>query len=422
MSSRQSRLEVWGLAGFPDIQPGDDLAAHIAAAEPGLRDGDVVVVTSKVVSKAAGRVLHAGPGYDPEQLRAEAIEAETVRVVARRGETKIVQTTQGFVLAAAGIDESNTPEGTLVLLPRDPDASARELRAELRARLGVVVAVVISDTFGRPWRVGQTDVAVGAAGLTVVDDHRGRTDMYGRELKVTEIAVADEVAAAGDLVKAKAAGVPVAVVRGLSAHVTLADGPGVAALVRPADMDMFSLGARDVLPARRTVRDLTGDPVDRATVLRAVAAAVTAPAPHGQTPWQFVLVETEEARKRLIRALEDHWVDPQGSTQRADSIEVLRNAPTLLVPCLTGRDELPQEERELLTLAGGAAVQNLLVALTVERLGSAWIASTLYCPDATRTALELPPAWHPVGAVAVGQPLATLPPRDRDPDDFLATR
>ncbi|MBO0830295.1 MAG: coenzyme F420-0:L-glutamate ligase, partial [Streptosporangiales bacterium] len=169
------RLDVWGVAGLPEVEPGADLPAMIAAAEPGLREDDVVVVTSKVVSKAEGRLLR-GPGRDPDELRDEAVSTETVRVVARRGRTRIVQTAHGFVLAAAGVDASNTPDGTVVLLPRDPDGSARAIRAGLRERLGVSPAVVLTDTFGRPWRVGQTDVALGAAGLVVVDAHRGRVD------------------------------------------------------------------------------------------------------------------------------------------------------------------------------------------------------------------------------------------------------
>lgn len=419
------RLEAWGVPGLPEIQPGDDLPTLVAGAEPGLRDGDVVVVTSKVVSKAEGRVARAAPGHDPEELRDEAVASDTVRVVARRGNTRIVQTRHGFVLAAAGVDESNTPEGTVVLLPRDPDESARAIRAALRERLGVSVAVVVSDTFGRPWRVGQTDVAVGAAGLTVVDDYRGRDDMHGRELKVTEIAIADEAAAAADLVKGKSTGIPVAVVRGLSEYVTDEDGPGVRALVRPADMDMFSLGARDVIPARRTVRDLTGGPVDEETLLRAVSAAVTAPAPYGTTPWRFVHVASDLGRKRLLEALDRNWQDEPGSTERAESIDVLRNAPTVVVPCVDTAERVHEDdehERDMQTLSAGAAVQNLLVALAVEQLGSAWIASTLYCEAETRAALDLPDSWRPVGAVAIGEPAQHQDPRDREPTPYLTPR
>jgi coenzyme F420-0:L-glutamate ligase/coenzyme F420-1:gamma-L-glutamate ligase len=421
-----SGLEIWGVPGLPEIGPGDDLARLIAGAEPGLRDGDVVVVTSKVVSKAEGRVLRGVPGHDPDELRDEAVSAETVRVVARRGRTRIVQTAHGFVLAAAGVDASNTPDGTVVLLPRDPDGSARAIRAGLRDRLGVSVAVVVTDTFGRPWRIGQTDVAVGAAGLVVVDDHRGRVDSHGRTLEVTEIAIADEVAAATDLVKGKSTGTPVAVVRGLAAYVTGADGPGVRALVRPAELDMFSLGARDVLPNRRTVRDFDGEPVDRAALLAAVAAAVTAPAPFGTTPWRFVVVETPDARDRLLDALAEHWRDPAGGSARADSVDVLRRAPALVVACVD-RAVLPDDaeaaDRELLTLSAGAAVQNLLVALAVEQLGSAWIGGPVYARSATRDALNLPDTWEPMGAVAVGHPHKAATARDdRDPGAFVVDR
>jgi coenzyme F420-0:L-glutamate ligase len=211
----------------------------------------VLVVTSKIVSKAEGRLVEAP--VDPEEreaARQRAIDAESVRVLASRGPTRIVQTRHGLVLAAAGIDASNVVPDKLVLLPVDPDGSARALRAALRERLGVRVAVVVTDTMGRTWRVGQTDVAIGAAGLDPLRDHRGEVDPYGNELSVTALAVIDELAAAGDLVKGKTTGVPVAIVRGLG-PVTADDGPGAAALVRPSADDMFGLGTAE---ARREGR------------------------------------------------------------------------------------------------------------------------------------------------------------------------
>ena len=200
-------FRVWAVPGLPEVQPGDDLAKLIATAEPGLADGDILLVTSKIVSKAEGRITEAAD-------REAAIDAETVRVVARRGSLRIVENRQGLVMAAAGVDASNTPAGTVLLLPEDPDASAAAIRAGLRDALGVEVGVIVTDTFGRPWRDGLTDVAIGAAGVRVLDDLRGSTDKHGNPLSATVVALADELAAAGDLVKGKAGGLPVAVVRG----------------------------------------------------------------------------------------------------------------------------------------------------------------------------------------------------------------
>ncbi|WNB86777.1 coenzyme F420-0:L-glutamate ligase [Cellulomonas sp. ATA003] len=237
--------------GLPEVVPGDDLVELLAGAlarldlpagPPALVSGDVVVVTSKIVSKAEGRVVTAAD-------REQAITDETVRVVATRehpgGVTRIVENRLGLVMAAAGVDSSNTPEGTVLLLPVDPDASARALRAGLAARLGVRVGVVITDTAGRPWRQGQTDLAIGAAGVTVLDDLRGQTDTHGRRMDVTVAAVADEIAAAAELVKGKTSGRPVAVVRGLTHLVTAEDGPGARSLVRTGPEDMFALGTAE---------------------------------------------------------------------------------------------------------------------------------------------------------------------------------
>src|SRR3954467_2207281 len=210
-----SGLSVHPVPGLPEFVPGDDLAAAIAGAAPWLADGDVVVVTSKVVAKVEGNLVWVEPGTDREIARQHAIDAETVRVVARRGPLRIVETRHGWVVAAAGIDASNVATDALVLLPTDADDSARRLRDRLRELLGVTVAVVVSDTFGRPWRDGVTDVAIGAAGLPALIDHRGAVDAHGNRLETTQVAVVDELAAAADLVKGKLDGVPVAVVRGL---------------------------------------------------------------------------------------------------------------------------------------------------------------------------------------------------------------
>lgn len=242
---------VRAVPGLGEVTAGTDLAA-LVLDHVSLEDGDVVVVTSKVVSKAEGRVVRAS--------KAEALLSETDRVVARRGDTTIVRTRHGLVMAGAGIDASNTAPGTLVLLPEDPDRSARELRARLRELCGHTVGVVVSDTSGRAWRTGQTDIAVGAAGLRVLDDHSGRTDAYGNVLVVTAPALADELAAAGDLAKGKLTMSPVAVVRGLGSLVLPdgEDGPGAAALVRDEGSDMFGLGAREAVVQALTGGDVRG--------------------------------------------------------------------------------------------------------------------------------------------------------------------
>jgi len=261
-------VSIHPVAGLPEFGPGDDLGAAIADATPWLADGDVVVVTSKVVSKVEGRLVHVPSGSDREAARLQAVEDEAVRVVARRGPMSIVQTRQGWVLAAAGIDASNVSQDLLVLLPEDGDASARGLRNRLAELLGVDVGVVVSDTFGRPWREGLTDVAVGSAGLPALIDHRGDVDAHGNRLETTQIALVDELAAAADLVKGKLAGIPVAVVRGLTPARPVPDS-GTRPLVRlPAD-DLFPYGARDVVPSRSPVEDL----LPRAGELDAVAEA-----------------------------------------------------------------------------------------------------------------------------------------------------
>lgn len=243
----RKHLEVFPILGLPEVAAGADLAGLIGEAAD-LRDGDVVSVTSKIISKAEGRLQTTG-------TRDDAIDAELVRVVAQRGDTRIVQTRHGLVLAAAGTDTSNTAPGTVLLLPVDPDASARLLRSALKDRYDVNVGVLVTDTLGRPWRNGQVDLAIGAAGVQVIEDLRGTTDSHGNVLAVTEPAIADEIAAASELVKGKADGIPVAILRGLSDVVLPVGehGSGARALVRDAEMDMFSLGTREA--ARAAVLD-----------------------------------------------------------------------------------------------------------------------------------------------------------------------
>lgn len=246
------KLEVVAPDGIGEIAAGTDLAAVVAEHAPGgLRDGDVVVLTSKVVSKAEGRVV---PG-DREQ----AIREETVRLVARRGPTSIVENHLGLVMAAAGIDASNVAPGMLVLLPLDPDESARRIRTELLATTGRNVVVLISDTAGRAWRHGQTDLAIGAAGIEPLVSFEGRTDEYGNELAVTAPAVADELTGIAEVVTGKLGGRPLTLVRGLT-EIVLAPGthgPGARSLVRETGTDMFGLGSREAVVAALAGQDRT---------------------------------------------------------------------------------------------------------------------------------------------------------------------
>jgi coenzyme F420-0:L-glutamate ligase / coenzyme F420-1:gamma-L-glutamate ligase len=243
-------ITVIPVTGLGEIGRGDDLAALLASAV-GLRDGDVLVVTSKAVSKTEGRVVTGD--------KAEALDREADRLVAQKGHTAIVRTRHGLVMAAAGIDASNTAPGTLVLLPTDPDASARHLR-EAIADGGPNVGVLVSDTSGRAWRTGQTDIAIGAAGVLVLDDHAGLDDGYGNLLAVTAPAVADEITAAADLVTGKLSRSPAAVVRGLDGLVLPRGqhGPGAGALVRPETQDMFGLGSREAVVEALLRRDGRG--------------------------------------------------------------------------------------------------------------------------------------------------------------------
>ncbi|MDO5499202.1 MAG: coenzyme F420-0:L-glutamate ligase [Propionibacteriaceae bacterium] len=277
-------IEIFAPAGFGEVRPGDDLAQLTLTALAGdprwaLRDGDIVVVTSKIVSKAEDRFIAL---EDKQAARA----AESRRIVARRGETVIVEHRLGLVHAAAGIDASNVDAGRALLLPRDPDASARRIRAGLTAATGRRLGVLISDTAGRAWRNGQTDLAIGLAGVLAVDSHVGRVDDYGNDLRVTEIAVADEIAAAADLAKTKLGGRPVAVVRGLAHLVTEADG-AAAELLRDEDRDFFRLGRREAVV--EAVLRAIGRPEAYAEVVELdgaeLVAAVCAGLADGERSW-----------------------------------------------------------------------------------------------------------------------------------------
>lgn len=230
-------LTILPVEGIPEARPGDDVAALVGdalEAGPGLVDGDVVVVTHKVISKAEGQIVElADDGPDSHRY---LVERESVRVIRRRGPLVISQTRHGFICANAGVDRSNAGPARAILLPEDPDRSANRIRNRLAHRFGVTVAVLVTDTFGRAWRRGLVDVAIGVAGIAPIDDLRGSTDTFGKVLEVSEVATVDEIAAAADLVMGKATGIPAAVVRGLSWK---ASDEGIDALIRPPSEDLF---------------------------------------------------------------------------------------------------------------------------------------------------------------------------------------
>jgi coenzyme F420-0:L-glutamate ligase/coenzyme F420-1:gamma-L-glutamate ligase len=422
-------LHLLPVTGLPEFRPGDDLAAAIATAAPWLADGDVLLVTSKVLSKVEGRLITSPTDPDErDALRRSLIDDESVRLVAQQGRTKIVENRLGIVAAAAGVDASNVHLDEIALLPEDPDASAAALRAQF-ARRGLDIGVVVTDTQGRAWRLGVTDVAIGAAGVNVLTDLRGDVDGHGNQLVVTQVAVGDELAAAGDLVKGKLAAVPVAVARGLH---TSADAPGARSLIRPRDEDLFRLGTdlavqqghREAVLLRRTIRGFSGEPVQDTVLARCVDIALTAPAPHHTRPVRFVWVR--EHRQALLEAMQAAWeADLADDGWTAERIarrtargQVLRNATEIVIPFITGdgRHDYPddrrrQAEHTMFTVAGGAAVQALLVALAAEGLGSAWISSTIFCPAVVRSVLDLPADWEPLGAVGIGHPVEPLVPR-----------
>jgi coenzyme F420-0:L-glutamate ligase / coenzyme F420-1:gamma-L-glutamate ligase len=391
-----SSLLVVPLAGMPEVRPGDDLARLLleAVRRAGLElaDGDVLAVTSKVVAKAEGRLvpLPADPAGRDRVLR-ESVAAETARVVARRGRLVIAETRHGVVGANAGVDASNAGGDRLVLLPADPDASAARLRDALAAVPGRDVAVVVTDTLGRPWRLGQTDVAVGLAGMAALDDWRGRTDGDGRLLEVTEVAVADEVAAAADLVKGKASRVPAALLRG----VPRPKGDGAARdLVRPPADDLFRTAgtAEDLLaflegpPPPASFRPA---PVEQDVLDRAVAAAAV-PLPGGRR--LRVLPVPAAARPACLAAC-------------SPTPPALAGAPLLLAcglgPGEAGPGRGPDPGAEL---AAGGAVRTLVLALHAQGVAAVLQPAAPAARAALAAALDLDPVVEPLGLVGAGHP------------------
>jgi coenzyme F420-0:L-glutamate ligase / coenzyme F420-1:gamma-L-glutamate ligase len=418
-------VEVVPVEGLPEVRPGDDLTALLAQAlaELGVRNGDVLAITQKVVSKAEGRLVPEGDG------RAAWVDREATRVLARRGDLVIAETVHGFVCANAGVDASNVAPGFLTLLPEDPDGSAEAVRKGLEQALGVSLGVVITDTFGRTWRRGVVNVAIGCAGLAAVIDLRGTPDHHGRVLEATVVALADEVAAASGLVMGKASRIPAAIVRGVdSAGAPIS---GAVELLRPPEEDLFRESPLLSISARRTIRSFGPGEVPREVVEEAVRAACTAPAPHHTRPWAFTAVDGSAAKRALLSAMAAAWrEDLRGDGVAQDVIArriaksdaVLGTAPVLIVPWIRFRgahrysDEArAHAEQEMFLLSGGAAIQSLLLALHAQGVASCWISSTLFCQEETRDVLSMGDEWFALGTVAAGP----MPPGSPSPRPAL---
>ncbi len=456
-------LQLTALPSTERFVPGSDLVGPLLAAVAdvglALEDGDILCVASKVVALSEGTLIATiptlpapPPAGDPDAVHEweRAIVRELAReraaeIVAEATQVIVTRTHHGFVAANGGIDRSNVPGSSWLDLPVDPDASAAALRDAIRTATGCDVAVLVTDTFGRPWRLGQTDVALGAAGIAVLRDERGTNDLQGRLLSVTTAAVADAVAGAADLIRSKSSGTPFVLVRGLRDQ-TAAGGavPGTGAeLIRPSEEDLFARGGAEAaihgITARRTIRSFdAGRPVPDHLIAEAVSAAVTAPAPHHTRPWRFIQLHPDTQRT-LLDAMGEAWRRDLGGDalpvptveRRIGRSDVLhRGAPVLLAAFvdLSATHHYPDErraraERDLFILSGGAAIEALLIALAARGLGAAWTSSTAFCPDEVRTVLDVPESWDPLGTIAVGwpaQPIQARPPTS--PDGVLERR
>ncbi len=379
-------VEVIPVRGIPEVRPGDDLPALIEAAlrtaKLILQDGDVVAVTQKVVSKAEGRVVPEGAGGKPGW-----VARETRRVVARRGNLVVAETRHGFVCANAGVDASNVGKGFLTLLPEDPDGTAERMRSALSKTTNADLGVVITDTFGRPWRSGVVNVAIGCAGLPAVVDLRGTKDAVGRVLDATVVALADEVAAASGLVMGKADGIPAVVVRGV--HAEARPSPA-SALVRPPDEDLFRTSPLQAIHDRVEATVFEDRTVPRPLIAEALAARGASE--EDEEPLILVAVDSRLGRQRILRAAD------------AEAHSLLAGAPVVLVPFVRLSEGLSGAERDGTVARGGAAVQDLLLALSAQGLASSWLAPSRFDPDVLRKALSVSEGL-PLGAVVAGWPV-----------------
>lgn len=430
------------LAGVPLVKPGDDLAdvvlEGLSTSGETLRDGDVLVIAQKIVSKAENRLVQlATVTPSPEAGRlarevnkdprlVELILRESTEVVRHRRDVLIVAHRLGFVIANAGVDQSNVEHGahdaTALLLPENPDATCRQLRNALRGRTGAEVAVIINDSHGRAFRNGTVGVAIGASGLTALADLRGTPDLYGRRLQSTEVALADEIASAASLLMGQAGeGRPIVLARGI-AHPR---GDGVAAdLLRPKKIDLFRAppepGPTAAPGRRRSIRRYTKAPVPDDIIKRVLEAAIEAPSAHNRQPWRFAVLKGAAGKHRLAEAMarrlrEDRSRDGDPSElieqDVARSISRITGAPLAILVCLTMEDmdvypdaRRAGAEHQMAVQGTAMAMQNLLLAAHTAGLGAAIMCAPLFCPEAVRAALGLPAAWEPQALITMGFP------------------
>jgi coenzyme F420-0:L-glutamate ligase len=434
-------IRLVALAGVPLVQHHDDLVEIIQTAlttsNEVLRDGDVLVLAQKIVSKAQGRAVLLDtikPSLAAERLAREVnkdarlvelVLRESNEVVRYRRDVLIVAHKLGLVTANAGIDQSNVEEGggrTALLLPENPDRTCTELRAALHSRTGAAVAVIINDSHGRPFRNGTVGVAIGASGLAALADLRGRPDLFGRRLQTTEVALADEIAAAASLLMGQAdEGRPVVLARGLT-HI---NGEGCAAdLVRTKKLDLFRASsgpdAGEILHRRRTIRRYASTPVPDDLIRQLLEAAMAAPSAHNRQPWRFAVLKVFAPKQRLAQAMadrlrEDRSRDGDGADaieqDVARSIARITRAPLIVVVSLTmeDMDKYPDARRNAaehqMAVQGTAmSMQNLLIAAEAVGLGASLMCAPLFCPDTVRNALDLPPEWEPQALMTLGFP------------------
>ena len=421
-----SPIEILPVTGLPEFRPGDDLGDALATAAPWLRDGDVLVVTSKVLSKCEGRLVPAPE--DPEErdtLRRKLVDAEAVRVLARKGRTLITENELGWCRPPPASTDPTSTRTNWRCCPSIPTAARRHCAPGCASSLGVTVGVVITDTMGRAWRNGQTDAAIGAAGVQVLHGYAGAVDRHGNELLVTEVAVADEIAAAADLVKGKLTAIPVAVVRGLPAGVVSDTDATAGSSCGPATRTCsgwapprrwsWAAGRPSCCAARcassatsRCHRSSSRTPSPRRS-----------PRPHRTTPDRCASSGCRHRRREpgcSTGCATSGATDLSGDGKPADAVErrvargqILYDAPEVVIPFMVpdGAHSYPDAartaaEHTMFTVAVGAAVQALLVALAVRGVGSCWIGSTIFAADLVRDELGLPEDWEPLGAIAIG--------------------